>query len=67
MKKNQNFSNFTVGRLKENNYDLSLRPICENLEWAAQKIRLVRENIYKIKRLIQNSKDRIIFLENEVL
>ena len=47
--------------------DLSLRPICENLEIkTAQKIRLVRENIYKIKKedLFRNSKDRIIFLEN---
>ena len=38
--------------------DLSLRPICENLEIkTAQKIRLVRENIYKIKKedLFRNS------------
>ena len=38
--------------------DLSLKPICENLERKTnQKIRLVRENIYKMKKedLFKNS------------
>jgi len=49
------------------NYDLSLKPICENLERKTdQKIKLIRENIYKMKKgdLFKNSKDQIIFLEN---
>jgi len=57
-----------VGRPKGKiNYDLSLKPICENLERKIdQKIKLVKENIYKMKKedLFKNSKDQIIFLEN---
>ena len=57
-----------VGRPKGKiNYDLSLEPICENLERKTdQKIKLVKKNIYKMKKddLFNNSKDQIIFLEN---
>ncbi len=57
-----------VGRPKGKiNNGLSLKPICENLERKiGQKIKLVKENIYKIKKddLFKNSKDKIIFLEN---
>ena len=57
-----------VGRPKGKiNDDLSLKPICENLEKKTdQKIKLIKENIYKMKKedLFENSKDRIIFLEN---
>ena len=57
-----------VGRPKGKiNYDLSLKPICENLERKIdQKIKLVKENIYKIKKedLFKNSKEQIVFLEN---
>ncbi len=57
-----------IGRPKGKiNNDLSLEPICKNLERKTdQKIELVKENIYKIKKddLFKNSKDKIIFLEN---
>ena len=57
-----------IGRPKGKiNNDLSLKPICENLEIKTdQKIKLVKENIYEIKKenLFKNSKDHIIFLEN---
>ena len=57
-----------VGRPKgEINNDLSLKPICENLERKInQNIKLIKENVYKIKKedLFKNSKDQIIFLEN---
>ena len=57
-----------IGRPKGKiNYDLSLEPICENLERKTdQKIKLVKKNIYKMKKddLFNNSKDQIIFLEN---
>ncbi len=57
-----------VGRPKGKiNYDLSLKPICENLERKTdQKIKLVKENIYKIKKedLFKNLNNQIIFLEN---
>ena len=57
-----------VGRPKGKiDNDLSLKPICENLEIkTAQKIRLVKENIYKIKKedIFKNSKNQIVFLEN---
>ena len=49
------------------NNNLSLKPICENLEKKIdQKINLVKEDIFKIKKetLFKNSKDQIIFLEN---
>ena len=54
-----------IGRPKGKiNNDLSLKPVCKNLERKiAQKIKLVKENIYKIKKddLFKNSKDKIIF------
>ena len=57
-----------VGRPKgKTDYDLSLKPICESLERKIdQNIKLVKENIYKMKKedLFKNSKDQIIFLEN---
>ena len=57
-----------IGRPKGRiNNDLSLKPICKNLESKTdQKIKLVKENIYKIKKddLFKNSKYKIIFLEN---
>jgi len=57
-----------VGRPKGKvNYDLSLKPICKSLERKTdQKIKLIKENIYTIKKedLFKNSKDQIIFLEN---
>ena len=57
-----------VGRPKGKiNNDLSLKPICENLERKIdQRIKLVKENIYKMKKkdLFKNSRDQIIFLEN---
>ena len=57
-----------VGRPKGKiNNNLSLKPICENLEKKIdQKINLVKEDIFKIKKetLFKNSKDQIIFLEN---
>ena len=57
-----------VGRPKGKiNNDLSLRPICENLEKKInQKITLIKENIFEIKRenLFKNSNDQIIFFEN---
>ena len=56
-----------IGRPKGKiNNDLSLKPICKNLEKKInQKINLIEENIFKIKResLFKNSED-IIFLEN---
>ncbi len=57
-----------VGRPKGKiNNDLSLKPICENLEAkTSQKIKLIKDDIYKINKddLFKNSKDKIIFLEN---
>ncbi len=57
-----------VGRPKGKiNYDLSLKPICENLEKKInQKIRLIDEDIFKLKKedLFNDPKDQIVFLEN---
>ncbi len=57
-----------VGRPKGKiNNDLSLKPICENLERKInKKIIFIKENIFQIKKedLFKNSKDQIIFLEN---
>ena len=57
-----------IGRPKGKiNDDLSLKPICKNLEKKIdQKIKLVKENVYKIKKddLFKKTKDKIIFLEN---
>ncbi len=47
--------------------DLSLKPICENVEKKIKKkIRLVKEDIFKLKKedLFEDPKDQIIFLEN---
>tara|TARA_B100001057_G_scaffold397881_1_gene408192 strand:+ start:96 stop:1274 length:1179 start_codon:yes stop_codon:yes gene_type:complete len=57
-----------VGRPKgRKNKNLSLKPICENLEKKThQKISLIKENIFKLKKedLFKHPKDRIVFLEN---
>ncbi len=57
-----------VGRPKGKiNKDLSLKPVCENLEKKInKKIKLVCDNILKIKGedLFKDPKDQIIFLEN---
>ena len=57
-----------VGRPKgKENKELSLKPICENLESKInQKIKLINENIFKIKKdkLFKNFDGQIIFLEN---
>ena len=47
--------------------ELSLKPICENLESKInQKIKLINENIFKIKKdkLFKNFDGQIVFLEN---
>ncbi len=49
------------------NEDLSLKPICENLEKKInQKVNLIKDDILKLKRddLFNDSKEQIIFLEN---
>ena len=49
------------------NMDLSLKPICENLEKKInQKIRLISDDVFKLKieDLFMNSNDKIVFLEN---
>ena len=57
-----------VGRPKgKKNANLSLKPICENLEIKInQKIRLIKDDIFKLNKedLFKNPKDKIIFLEN---
>ena len=57
-----------IGRPKGKiNKDLSLKPICENLEKKIdQKVSLIRNDILRLKRedLFKNSKEQIIFLEN---
>ncbi len=57
-----------VGRPKgKENKDLSLKPICENLEKKINlKIKLIQENIYNLKKenLFNDTQDQIIFLEN---
>ena len=52
------------GKIKN---ELSLKPICENLEKKVNKtVRLIKENIFKLKKedLFKDPKDQIIFLEN---
>ncbi len=47
--------------------DLSLKPICENVEKKInKKIKLVKEDIFKLKKedLFQNPNEQIVFLEN---
>ena len=57
-----------VGRPKGKiNKDLSLKPICENLEKKInQKVNLIKDDILELKRedLFNDSKEQIIFLEN---
>ena len=57
-----------VGRPKGNiNKDLSLKPICENLEKKIQrKIQLVSDDIFKLKRkdFFKDLDNQIVFLEN---
>ncbi len=57
-----------VGRPKGKiNKDLSLKPVCENLEKKIKiKIKLLNENIFKVKKddLFKGPNDKIIFFEN---
>ena len=57
-----------VGRPKGKiNEDLSLKPICENLESKInQRVNLIKKNIFKLGKedLFKNPKDQIVFLEN---
>ena len=57
-----------VGRPKGKvNKDLSLKPICKNLEQKInQKIKLIKEDVFKLKKsdLFTDFKDQIVFLEN---
>ena len=57
-----------VGRPKGKvNKDLSLKPICENLEKKIKKkIRMINDNIFKLKKedLFNVPNDQIVFLEN---
>jgi len=57
-----------VGRPKGKfNDNLSLKPICENLEKKInRKIYLIKEDIFKLKKedLFKDPKDQIVFLEN---
>ncbi len=57
-----------VGRPKGKfNKDLSLKPICENLEKKInQKVRLIKSDILELRRddLFNDSQEQVIFLEN---
>ena len=57
-----------VGRPKgKKNNDLSMRPVCENLEKKVnKKIKLISNDIFKLKKdeLFKDKDDEIIFLEN---
>ena len=57
-----------VGRPKGRfNKDLSLKPICENLEKKInKKIQLINDDIFKLKKedLFKDSDNQIVFLEN---
>ena len=57
-----------IGRPKGKiNIDLSLKPICENLEKKIdKKIEIIIDNIYKLQKedLFKNPKVQIVFLEN---
>ena len=57
-----------VGRPKGKiNKDLSLKPICKNLESKIdKKIKIIYRNIFDLKKddLFKNSNDQIVFLEN---
>jgi len=57
-----------IGRPKgKKNKDLSLKPICENLEKKInKKIRIIEDNIFKLRKedLFENDSEQIVFLEN---
>ena len=57
-----------VGRPKgKENKELSLKPICENLEKKInKKIRLIKENIFNLKKedLFKDKTEQVVFLEN---
>jgi len=57
-----------VGRPKgKEDKELSLKPICENLEKKInKKIRLIKENIFNLNKedLFKDPKDQVVFLEN---
>jgi phosphoglycerate kinase len=57
-----------VGRPKgKQNKELSLKPICENLEKKInKKIRLIKENIFNLKKedLFKDKTEQVVFLEN---
>jgi len=57
-----------VGRPKgKQNKELSLKPICENLEKKInKKIRLIKENIFNLKKedLFKDKTEQVLFLEN---
>ena len=57
-----------IGRPKGRvNKDLSLKPICENLEKKInQKVSLIKDDILGLKRedLFKDTKEQIVFLEN---
>ncbi len=57
-----------VGRPKGKvNKDLSLKPICENLENKInKKIKIINQNIFELKKedLFKKSDDQVVFLEN---
>ncbi|MEC6986924.1 MAG: phosphoglycerate kinase [Pseudomonadota bacterium] len=57
-----------IGRPKGKvNYDLSLKPVCKNLEKKIKKkIRLINDDIFKLQNedLFKDPNDQIVFLEN---
>ena len=57
-----------IGRPEgKKNKDLSLKPICENLEKKInKKIRIIDDNIFKLRKddLFKNVSEQIVFLEN---
>ena len=48
------------------NKDLSLKPICENLEKINKKIQLIKDDIFQLKKedLFKDPDNQIVFLEN---
>ena len=57
-----------IGRPEgKKNEDLSLKPICENLEKKInKKIRIIDDNIFKLRKedLFKNASEQVVFLEN---
>ena len=57
-----------IGRPEgKKNKDLSLKPICENLEKKInKKIRIIDDNIFKLRKedLFKNASEQVVFLEN---